>query len=176
MIFSSVYLFICILAAADSDRDFNMCGTWLHSGSSRTLDVHLTKGCSEIVISANASTLSVRGSLTAQCVESRRVALSASGESSSSFCVFWEPLLDRLMVKLNGKDFGFCEARGLQTHCCTHLSIGLQQTSLEFGIVNTSIHGDPVTSSTMAQYQFNGEQIDCSKFPSAYLTSFLSNL
>lgn len=157
------------LAATYSDRDFEMCGTWQHNDSSRTLEVDLTKGCNKITISANSSKLSIRGSITAQCVNSDVVSLEATGSSSSSFCVFWEPLLDQLMVKLNGKDFLLCKARELQTNCCTHLSPGSQIASSLYGIRNGSVLGDGLNSNVMALYEFQGEKIDCSKFPYSYI-------
>lgn len=148
----------------EADRDFAMCGTWLHGGGSRTLDVDLKAGCTGINISANASTLSVRGSITARCVLARAQALNASRGSSSSFCVFWEPLLDRLVMKLNEESFILCDAGKLQRSCCTHLSPGHQTHSQVYGIVNSSLLGDPMRASVMAAYEFNGETIDCKKY------------
>ncbi|XP_060796728.1 adhesion G-protein coupled receptor G5-like isoform X2 [Neoarius graeffei] len=150
--------------ATDGDRDFMMCGTWLHSGHSLTVDVDLKSGCERIDVSANASTLSIRGSITAQCVRSEVLPLTTSQGNSSSFCVFWEPLLDQLMVKLDGKNFTLCSAHGLQTLCCTHLSPGHQKFSSQYGIENGSLHGDLLSSKVMADYGFNGERIDCKEF------------
>lgn len=163
----SLWIF-CNVFVAEADRDFAMCGTWLHGGGSRTLDVDLKAGCTGINISANASTLSVRGSITARCVLARAQALNASRGSPSSFCVFWEPLLDRLVMKLNEESFILCDAGKLQRSCCTHLSPGHQTHSQVYGIVNSSLLGDPMRASVMAAYEFNGETIDCSKSPSSH--------
>ncbi|KAB5558751.1 hypothetical protein PHYPO_G00020870 [Pangasianodon hypophthalmus] len=148
-------------AAGENDRDFKMCGTWLHNGSSQTLDIDLKPGCSGINISANASTLSIRGSITAKCKRSQPLPLAASRGSSSSFCVYWEPLLDQLMLELNGESFSLCNARGLQTQCCTDLSLGRQRPSQLYGIKNGRVHGDVLTSNVMAEYEFTGQEINC---------------
>ncbi|KAF4082761.1 hypothetical protein AMELA_G00129960 [Ameiurus melas] len=148
----------------EADRDFEMCGTWLHGGSSQTLDLDLKSGCTGINISANASTLSIRGSITAQCDLAAARSLKASRGNSSSFCVFWEPLLDRLVMELNGENFVLCNASTLQPMCCTHLSPGHQNHSQLYGIVNARLLGDPLAAGVMAAYEFNGENIDCKKY------------
>lgn len=146
-----------------------MCGIWQYNTSSLTLDVDLKKGCEGINISANASTLSIHGSITAQCVHSKVQSLNAPRGSSSSFCVFWEPLLDKLMVQLDGKNFTLCNASGLQTQCCTHFSPGRQEISRVYGIEKGSLQGDLLSGKVMADYEFNGEWINCSKFPYSYI-------
>lgn len=159
-------LLICFsLAATDGDRDFKMCGWWLHNGSSQSLDIDLMTGCTGINISANASTLSIRGSITAQCVQSKVLHLEASQGFPSNFCVFWEPLLDQMMVELNGKNFSFCNASGLKSQCCTYLSPGHQSNSQWYGIEDGNLRGDPLTNKVVGMYEFIGEWINCSKFP-----------
>ncbi|MCJ8737305.1 hypothetical protein PDJAM_G00022230 [Pangasius djambal] len=141
-----------------------MCGTWLHNGSSQTLDIDLNPGCKGISISASASTLSIRGSITAKCNRSELLALEASQGSSSSFCVYWEPLLDQLMLELNGKNSSLCNPSELQTWCCTHLSPGHQSHSQLYGVKNGNLHGDPLSDNVMAEYGFKGEKINCKEY------------
>lgn len=115
-------------------------------------------------ISANSSTLSIRSAITAQCVRSEVLRLKPSQGSSSSFCVIWESLLDHLVVSLNGENLTLCNATGLQAQCCTHLSPGPQNNSQQYGIKDGKVKGDELSRSVMAEYQFIGESIDCSKF------------
>ncbi|XP_026992389.2 adhesion G-protein coupled receptor G1 isoform X2 [Tachysurus fulvidraco] len=153
--------------ATEGDRDFKMCGIWLHNSGPQTLDVDLKPGCSGISISANASTLSIRGSITAECdlsKERKPLSVKSPQGSSSSFCVIWEPLLDRLVVEVNKENITLCKARILQTHCCAHLSAGTQSASSMYGIQNGSVHGDVMSNSVMASYEFMGESINCKEY------------
>ncbi|TRY65886.1 hypothetical protein DNTS_025342 [Danionella cerebrum] len=147
---------------ADNDRDFKMCGKWLHGGASRNLKYDLKTGCKEIMISANLSTLTVQGRITAKCSQSSTVHLDSSSEQQQSyFCVFWEPLLDQLMVEVDGKNHTLCTANGLQESCCTDLSVGYQRNTSHYGIKEASVKGDIMQHAVMEIYTFKGDTINC---------------
>ncbi|KAF7703443.1 hypothetical protein HF521_022450 [Silurus meridionalis] len=148
----------------DGDRDFKMCGTWKHANVLRTLHYDIKHGCSGIVIAANASTLSIQGSVTAQCHISDVQKLIASQSSSTSFCVFWEPLLDQLMVEVDKENFTLCKPRELQANCCTYLSSGEQKSSQLYGIESGSIHGDFLSEKVIAEYEFKGDWLNCKEY------------
>lgn len=139
-----------------------MCGTWRHGSAPRNLNYDLRTGCMEIEISANESTLSIRGSITAKCTRSSSIPLN-SNPLQSDFCVFWEPLLDLLIVEVNGKNHTLCKPKDLQENCCTDLSLGKQKNASLYGIVKGSIHGDIITNNVMEKYAFEGQSINCSK-------------
>ncbi|XP_067307269.1 adhesion G-protein coupled receptor G5-like [Pseudorasbora parva] len=162
-----MWMIICLLfslglATTENDRDFKMCGTWRHGNKSRNLKYDLRTGCSKIEISANESTLSVRGSITAKCTQSSSIQLYSNPlQNQSHFCVIWEPLLDLLIVEVNGKNHILCEPKGLQGTCCTDLSQGKIENAGLFGIVNGSIHGDIIRYAVMELYTFEGDSINC---------------
>uniref|UniRef100_A0A8C1SAJ3 Adhesion G protein-coupled receptor G1 n=1 Tax=Cyprinus carpio TaxID=7962 RepID=A0A8C1SAJ3_CYPCA len=157
-------LFILVQASTENDRDFKMCGTWRHGNASQSLKYDLKTGCKEIEISANERTLSIKGSITAKCTQSSSINLESNPlQNQSQFCVFWEPLLDLLIVQLNGKNHTLCQTNGLQETCCTDLSQEKQETPALYGIVNGSIHGDPIRYDVMEKYTFRGDTINCKK-------------
>lgn len=172
MLYHHHLLSLCIhffsWAAADEDRDLEMCGVWNHSNTPLTLHVDVKTGCTGINISATAGTLSIRGSVTTRCKKNETYKLQNPGSDSSSFCVFWEPLLDQLMVKVNSEYFTPCKAVELQPQCCTYLSPGQQESSQQYGIINGSVLGDTLSLKVMAAYEFKGEKLDCSTFPYSY--------
>lgn len=148
--------------ALENDRDFKMCGTWIHGNAFRNLKSDLKKGCEEIEISANESTLSIQGSITAKCTRSSSIPLESNPlQNQSHFCVFWEPLLDLMIVEVNGKKHTLCESHGLQGTCCTDLSHDHQKPAALYGIVNGSIHGDIISYNVMEVHRFRGETINC---------------
>lgn len=141
-----------------------MCGIWSHGNASRNLKYDLRTGCEKIEISANESTLSIRGSITAKCKGSSSIHLDSNPlQNQSNFCVFWDPLLDLLIVEVNGKDHILCERKGLQGSCCTDLSHEHQKKANLYGIVNGSVHGDLFSNDVMEIYTFIGDSINCSK-------------
>ncbi|KAG1931492.1 adhesion G-protein coupled receptor G1 [Pimephales promelas] len=155
-------LFSLGLATLENDRDFKMCGIWRHGNASRNLKYDLRTGCEKIEISANESTLSIRGRITAKCTGSSSIDLDSNApQNQSHFCVFWEPLLDLLIVEVNGKNHTLCEPKGLQGSCCTDLSQGDQKDASVFGIVKGSIHGDIIRDDAMEIYTFKGGSINC---------------
>ncbi|XP_039518767.1 adhesion G-protein coupled receptor G1 [Pimephales promelas] len=156
------FLFSSGLATLENDRDFKMCGIWRHGNSSRNLKYDLRTGCEKIEISANESTLSIRGRITAKCTGSSSIDLDSNApQNQSHFCVFWEPLLDLLIVEVNGKNHTLCEPKGLQGSCCTDLSQGDQKNASVFGIVKGSIRGDIIRDDAMEIYTFAGGSINC---------------
>ncbi|ROJ33175.1 Adhesion G-protein coupled receptor G1 [Anabarilius grahami] len=139
-----------------------MCGTWRHGSASRNLKYDLRTGCKAIEISANESTLSILGSITAKCTQSSSIPLNSKPlQNQSDFCVFWEPLLDLMIVEVNGKNHTLCKPEDLQENCCTNLSPGKQKNAGLYGIVNGSIHGDIITKNVMEKYTFEGQSINC---------------
>ncbi len=148
----------------ENDRDFKMCGTWRHGNTSRHLKYDLKTGCKEIEISANESTLSIQGSITAKCTRSSSIPLKSNPlQNQSHFCVFWEPLLDLLIVEVNGENHTLCESHGLQGTCCTDLSHNTQEDAALYGIVDGSTNGDIISHNVMEVYRFRGDSINCSK-------------
>ncbi|XP_059366200.1 adhesion G-protein coupled receptor G5-like [Carassius carassius] len=157
-------LIILVQASTENDSNFKMCGTWRHGNASRTLKYDLKTGCENIAISASESTLSIQGSITAKCTQSSSINLESNPlQNQSQFCVFWEPLLDLLIVQVNGKKHTLCRPNGLQEMCCTHLSPEHQEAAALYGIANGSIHGDILTNDVMGNYTFRGHTIDCKK-------------
>lgn len=113
---------MCLLSgSSENDLDLNFCGTWRHDRGPLSLDFDLTTGCSGILISANRSSLSIDGQITAQCSRSDVIPLEKlgleSGEESTNFCLYWEPLLDQLKLQVNQK-----KEEGGKT-CMFHLSV-----------------------------------------------------
>ncbi|XP_077084541.1 adhesion G-protein coupled receptor G1-like isoform X2 [Siphateles boraxobius] len=161
-----MWMIICLLfssgLALENDRDFKMCGIWRHGNTSRNLKYDLNMGCEKIEISANESTLSIRGSITAKCARSSSIHLDSNAlQNQSNFCVFWEPLLDLLIVEVNGKNHILCEPKGLQGSCCTDLSQGYQKKGGPYGIMNGNIHGDIISEDVVEIYTFEGDSINC---------------
>ncbi|XP_072516986.1 adhesion G-protein coupled receptor G1 [Salminus brasiliensis] len=146
--------------APEIDKAFKMCGTWIHSNSLRNLTFDLNTGCEAIYISANNSTLSVRSKITAHCSNSSFKTLSSS-PGPTHFCVFWEPLLDLLIIEVDRQNITLCESQGLQTTCCAHPSSGTQESAQQYGIVNASVHGDILTNNVISKFEFKGDQINC---------------
>ncbi|XP_076880051.1 adhesion G-protein coupled receptor G1-like isoform X2 [Brachyhypopomus gauderio] len=161
----TVQMFVLLTAlwghvAVETDRDFRMCGVWRHNHERPKLLYRLTPGCDIITISANGSTLTVQGSITAQCSNQSSWPLDSS-QVPLHFCVIWEPLLDMLTLQVNGVNITLCHARGLQSSCCTHLSAKGQSKPSMYGIQDASVHGDPLSPKTIAEYSFQGDKANC---------------
>ncbi|XP_071386463.1 adhesion G-protein coupled receptor G5-like [Centroberyx affinis] len=161
----TVFVFIIIFASGSSenDRDFAFCGTWRHGNGSLKLNYNLSRGCEGISISANESSLSVEGRITARCVQSDVIQLNHVSGGQSHFCLYWEPLLDQLWVKVGGQDHTLCKPAGLQDSCCTDLSSRPNEPEGAYGISNGSVRSDVVCSKTRTAYAFFGEKINCKK-------------
>lgn len=104
--FFCVCLFLSPSVSSENDLDLNFCGIWRHGKGSLSLAVNLSTGCKGISISANTSSLSIDGQITAQCRRSDVIPLKQFGFDSagdSNFCLYWEPLLDQLKLQVNQK-------------------------------------------------------------------------
>ncbi|KAL7408241.1 hypothetical protein ABVT39_020219 [Epinephelus coioides] len=124
---SVVFILIILLSTgfSENDLDWNFCGTWRHGKGPLSLNVNLSTGCSGISISANQSSLSIDGQITAQCRRSEVILVKELGlesEEENQFCLYWEPLLDQLMLQVGGKNLYLCWPTSLQGSCCTDLT------------------------------------------------------
>ncbi|KAM4602782.1 adhesion G-protein coupled receptor G5-like [Polymixia lowei] len=161
-----VLLLLAIFSSGSSenDRNFKLCGIWHHGNNPLHLHYNLSTGCQEITVSANESSLSVEGQITAQCNQSGVIPLAQSGRGSggqTDFCLYWEPLLDQLWVQVRGKNHTLCRPAGLQGSCCTDLSHGANGQSGMYGIANATISNDMVSLKTVMTYTFHGDVIHC---------------
>ncbi|XP_034427589.1 adhesion G-protein coupled receptor G1 isoform X1 [Hippoglossus hippoglossus] len=161
-----VFILTILLATGSSENDqaLTFCGTWRHGKHSLHLSYNLSPGCKGISISANKSSLSVEGQITAQCRRSDVIDLKQFGfdsEEQSDFCLYWEPLLDQLKLQIGGKNLTLCWPTSLQGTCCTDLSLGPKQPEADYGIVNGRIQTDIITEKTRIAFKFNGRPISC---------------
>lgn len=102
--FLNVCLLLSPVVSSENDLDLNFCGIWRHSKDPLSLSVNLTTGCKNISVSANGNTLSIDGQITAQCRRSDVISLNhflPNSVEESSFCLYWEPLLDQLKLQVN---------------------------------------------------------------------------
>ncbi|XP_034041378.1 adhesion G-protein coupled receptor G5-like [Thalassophryne amazonica] len=165
--FRTGLIFIILLSAASSDendRDFQFCGTWRHDKVSLNMNFSLSPGCSGVLISANESSLSIVGEITAHCHRSGVIELSQTSHAASKesyFCLYWEPLLDQLWVQFGGKNHTLCWPAGLQDSCCTDLSQGPNRPEAPYGIFRGKVNGDIINTETMTAYKFSGMSINC---------------
>ncbi|XP_070764948.1 adhesion G-protein coupled receptor G1 [Enoplosus armatus] len=156
-----VFALIVLLSAASSenDRDLDFCGTWRHGQGPLSLSVNLSTGCDGISISADRSSLSIDGRITAQCRRSEVISLERLGLDSvkdSDFCLYWEPLLDQLKLQVRGKTLTLCWPASLQGSCCAHLSHGQNTPEAPYGIINGAVRNDVITHKTLTAYKFIG--------------------
>lgn len=97
----------CSAGSGENDMDWTFCGLWLHDLGSPQLDVNISPGCSNVSVSANRTTLSIHGQVTAQCRRFNGIQLDHYGlghEKASNFCLYWEPALDRLILQVRRPD------------------------------------------------------------------------
>ncbi|KAG7468604.1 hypothetical protein MATL_G00144660 [Megalops atlanticus] len=147
---------------SETDRDFRMCGTWEHGWGSRNLWFDVKKGCETVSVAANASTLSISGSIMGSCENSSSIPLDSAQGNTTHFCVFFDPLLDLLQVEVRGQNHTLCRPAGLQESCCTGLSrIDNKSASEKYGIWNGSIRGDLMNMDRHKIYMFRGENNSC---------------
>ncbi|XP_038557643.1 adhesion G-protein coupled receptor G1 isoform X1 [Micropterus salmoides] len=161
-----VFILITLLCTGSSENDLylNFCGTWLHGDGSLSLNVDLSTGCNGISVSANRSSLSINGQITAQCKRSEVISLEKFGldsEEKSHFCLYWEPLLDQLKLEIRGNNLTLCWPASLQGSCCTDLSHGANTPEAPYGITNGMIKNDVITDKVLTAYTFNGSSTDC---------------
>uniref|UniRef100_A0A3Q3WY58 Uncharacterized protein n=1 Tax=Mola mola TaxID=94237 RepID=A0A3Q3WY58_MOLML len=151
----------------ENDLDLDFCGTWRHGRVSLRLAVDISTGCNGISISANRSTLSINGQMSAQCRWSDVIHLTDQfgfdSAEESNFCLHWEPLLDQLKLQLRGKNFTLCWPVSLQGSCCTDLSFGPNTPEAPYGITKGMVKNDVITDKILTAYNFNGTSINCSK-------------
>ncbi|XP_076011838.1 adhesion G-protein coupled receptor G1-like [Genypterus blacodes] len=152
-------------ASAENDRDFKFCGTWRHGNNSLSVNADLSPGCKRILISANKTSLSVKGQITAQCTHGpKEIPLKRSEHGSagqSNFCLYWEPLFDQLVLQVGQEKHTLCWHAGLQGSCCTDLSHSQNGAQDTYGIFSATIKDDVINHKTMTEYSFYGETIDC---------------
>uniref|UniRef100_A0A3B4ACT3 Uncharacterized protein n=1 Tax=Periophthalmus magnuspinnatus TaxID=409849 RepID=A0A3B4ACT3_9GOBI len=155
-------LIVAFVTSSD-DRNLKFCGTWHHGKGPLWLNVNLTTGCDRIVVSANQTALSVMGKITAQCTSLDTVPLThiKPTEERTDFCVYWEPLLDQLKLKIGKEVLPLCSPASLKDHCCTYLSHGANSYETTFGIAEGHVRNDLVSHKTWASYEFNGSFINC---------------
>ncbi|KAM9366662.1 adhesion G-protein coupled receptor G5-like [Symphorus nematophorus] len=164
-----VFVLIILLSTGSSENDLELdfCGTWRHGSGSLSLIVNLSSGCNGISISANESSLSIDGQITAHCRRSDVFSLKQFGldsaEKETNFCLYWEPLLDQLKLQVGKKNFTLCRPVSVQGSCCTDLSQGANQPEAPYGICNGMVKRDPISDKTLIAYKFNGRYTDCSK-------------
>ncbi|XP_019935143.1 adhesion G-protein coupled receptor G1 isoform X2 [Paralichthys olivaceus] len=161
-----VFILTILLASGSSenDQDLKFCGTWRHGNHRLHLSLNLSPGCNGISISANESSLSVEGQITAQCRRSDLIPLDKYGldlEEESTFCLHWEPLLDQLKLQLGENNLTLCWPASLKGSCCTDLTPGPNQPQANFGIVNGRIQTDIISHKTHIAYKFHGQSISC---------------
>lgn len=88
----------------ENDLFLSFCGTWHHGNTALNLNVNISTGCNEMLISANENSMSISGQITAHCTNSDVIPLNKYGldtEQDTDFCVKWEPLLDMLLLQVN---------------------------------------------------------------------------
>ncbi|XP_032371313.1 adhesion G-protein coupled receptor G1 isoform X2 [Etheostoma spectabile] len=168
-------LFVLIIFSAGSsehDMDWRFCGTWRHGKAPLMLNVNLTPGCSNIFVSANRTSLSINGQITAQCRRSDMISLGKFGlesQEKTQFCLYWEPLLDQLKLqlvqkkKVRGENLILCQPARIQGNCCTDLSQGPNTENAAYGIKDGMVNKDFITDKIMTAYSFQGAPIKCKK-------------
>ncbi|KAM8762935.1 adhesion G-protein coupled receptor G1 isoform 1-T2 [Acanthopagrus schlegelii] len=160
-------IFLIILlssGSSENDVDTNFCGTWRHGNRSLSLIVNLSTGCKGISVSANESSLSIDGQITAKCRRSEVIPLKQFGldpSEDSNFCLYWEPLLDQLKLEVKGMNLTLCWPASLQGSCCTDLSNDANKNTARYGISNGKVKNDSLSIDTLTGYSFRGDSINC---------------
>lgn len=159
-----VLMILISTGSSDSHSGLNFCGTWHHGNGPLSLAIRLSTGCSGIVISANETSLSIDGQITAQCIRSELISLKSFGLESgdSPFCLYWEPNLDQLKLQVKENNFTLCWPTCLQGLCCTYLSDSPSTSPVaHYGIKNGAINNDIITNKVRTAYNFTGESNKC---------------
>ncbi|KAJ4946820.1 hypothetical protein JOQ06_008864 [Pogonophryne albipinna] len=163
-----VLLFFILISTAscENDLDLKFCGLWQHGKGSLSLNVNLSKGCSGISVSANQSALSIEGQITAQCKQANEIQLGLNLKEETPFCMYWDPLLDHLMLQVGGKNLTLCYPASLKgSSCCTDLSDGPNADQAPYGIKNGIVKTDFISSKTRTHYNFIAQPINCTSKP-----------
>ncbi|MEQ2224260.1 hypothetical protein ILYODFUR_005674 [Ilyodon furcidens] len=162
----TAFFIITLLSAGSSEHDLflRFCGTWRHGRNPLSLNINVSKGCAGISVSANESSLSVHGSITAGCQRFNEIPLDKYGfhsEEDTDFCLQWEPLLDQLMLEVGETNLILCPPSSPAQKCCTDLSLGPNAPEAEHGIVSGKIRTDLIRSQTVTSYTFKGIFTNC---------------
>ncbi|XP_060924310.1 adhesion G-protein coupled receptor G1 isoform X2 [Limanda limanda] len=159
-----VFILTMLLATGSSENDQSLmfCGTWHHGKQSLDVSFNLSPGCKGLSISANKSSLSVNGQITAKCRTSDVIHLKQLGPEESEVCLYWEPLLDQLKLQIRGENHTLCRPTSLQGSCCTDLSpAGPNEPEADYGIGNGRIRTDTMSDKTFIAFKFTGSSISC---------------
>uniref|UniRef100_A0A8C7X029 Adhesion G protein-coupled receptor G1 n=1 Tax=Oryzias sinensis TaxID=183150 RepID=A0A8C7X029_9TELE len=162
----SLMVFSVFTGLCENDLFLSFCGTWHHGNTALNLNVNISTGCNEMLISANENSLSISGQITAYCTNSDVIPLNKYGldtEQDTDFCVKWEPLLDMLLLQVGGRTLTLCWPTRPRDSCCTDLSPGQNGNISTYGIKKGSIRGDQVTDKTLSTYSFNGQSTSYAK-------------
>lgn len=152
--------------SSESDQDLTFCGIWRHGNNPLSVNVQLTPGCDGISIFADMLFLSISGEITSQCRRCDMIPLHTLGldtEKETNFCLYWEPLLDKLTLQLAGKNHSLCSSATPLKSYCTHLSDSLAQPEATYGITNGTLRTDFITNKTRSGYEFKGESVNCTE-------------
>ncbi|KAM4593519.1 adhesion G protein-coupled receptor G3-like [Odontesthes bonariensis] len=176
----TVLFLIPLLCAVSSENDLYLkfCGTWRHGKNALNLNVNLSTGCGGISISANESSLSINGKITAQCARSDVIPLNKFGlnsEVDSDFCLYWEPLLDQLKLKVGGRNLTLCWPASPKDSCCTDLSYGANAPEAKYGIINGAVQDDIITDKILTAYNFSGRSTSTDKLCKQANQTFFNN-
>ncbi|KAM7423618.1 hypothetical protein PAMA_000121 [Pampus argenteus] len=163
------FILIILLStvSSENDRDWDFCGTWRHGRGPLSLNINLSIGCSNILVSANESSLSISGQITAHCTRSDVLPLNQYGldsEEDSHFCLYWEPLLDQMKLQVGGQNLTLCWPTSLPDSCCNDLSYGPNFPYTSYGIANGNVKNDVITDKTLEAYKFIGSSDSCKTF------------
>lgn len=97
-------------ASSENDLGMDFRGTWRHGRGPLSLVVNISTGCNDLVISANGSSLSVNGQITAHCKRVEVMDLTEvfgfDSAEESNVALYWEPLLDQLKLQVNQRNWG----------------------------------------------------------------------
>lgn len=156
-----VFAFFC---SASGENDWNLCGLWRHGDAPLKLAVNISTGCHTLSVSANRTSLSIAGQFTAHCRRFDVIDLSKQlgldpAVVDTPFCLFWEPSLDQLKLKIGGKMLSLCWPKQLQDFCCSELSDGNKTPVATYGISEAAVKNDSITQETRTGYTFSGNLV-----------------
>ncbi|XP_028257681.1 adhesion G-protein coupled receptor G1 [Parambassis ranga] len=164
-----IVFFLIILfstGSSEHDVDWNFCGRWRHGSGSLQLSINLSTGCKNLSLSANESTLSVSGRITAQCMRSDVITLDKyvpDPKNDTYFCVYWEPLLDQLKLEVGETNLTLCWPANTRESCCTDLSYGANTLKSDYGIFDGAVKTDPLHTPLQTAYNFNTRHTQCAE-------------
>ncbi|XP_007560786.1 adhesion G-protein coupled receptor G1 [Poecilia formosa] len=163
---TTVFFIISLLSAGSSEHDLflEFCGKWRHGNKPLNVDIDVSPGCEGLSVSANESSLFVRGKITAECNRTQVISLDKYViDPDMNFCLHWEPLLDQMMLKVGKRNLILCPPSSPAQNCCTDLSNGANMPEAEYGIAKGTIRNDPLQEKTLEGYNFTGQHANCKK-------------